>query len=416
VTDTDLPHLLISTVLFLAAALTGGRLFEYLRMPRVVGEIVSGIALGPSLLGWLFPGASAWLFGDVGSRPLPFLYWTGVILLMFISGFRIQRKLSADDRKTIAVIFVFAAILPFALGFVAPLVLDLNPYMGSGTSPFAFQIVFGVAVAVTSIPVISKIFLDLGIIGSRFAKLVLASATLEDLALWSALSVATALALSGSTGSAPVDVWKISTVVATTLGFLGLSFWLGPRLLAAVSRHRLNPFSRSFPIAYMLGICLLFAGAASLLGVNVIFGALLAGVAVGVLSDDRFSQVKDRISEVSLSFFVPIYFALVGFEIDLIRHFDPMLTLVFIAATSIAKMGGTFVAARLTRVSHLASFNLAVAMNTRGGPGIVLASVALAAGIIEEKFYVTLVLAAIITSLASGVWFRFVIRRGWPLY
>jgi len=108
VTDADLPQLPILVVLVLATAITAGRLFEYLRMPRVIGEIIAGIILGPSLLGWLFPETSAWLFGDTVSRPLPSLYWSGLILLTFVSGFRIQRELSADNRRMIVVIFLFS--------------------------------------------------------------------------------------------------------------------------------------------------------------------------------------------------------------------------------------------------------------------------------------------------------------------
>ena len=203
---------------------------------------------------------------------------------------------------------------------------------------------------------------------------------------------------------------------AITLGFLAVSLWLAPLLLKALDGTRINIISRSSPTGYTLAICFIFSALAAALGINAIFGAFVAGIAVGALPDETFSEVKRRIADVSLAFFVPIYFALVGLKIDLPRFLDPMFTANFIILTTMVELGAVILAARLIGKTPLTSFNLGMAMNTRGGPGIVLASVALSFGIINGVFFVTLVLAAVITSLASGAWFRLLLRRGLPLY
>lgn len=417
-TEVELSRLFLALVSLLIAALGTGYVFERLKMPRVVGEITGGLVLGPSVLGGLAPDAHQWLFAAAAGQRLALdvFYWVGLVLLMFISGFRIQRNLSRDDRRTILVILVAATVPPFALGIAAPSVFDLSSYVGSAANPLAFQLVLGIAVAVTSIPVISKIFLDLGIIETRFAKIVLGCATLQDLLLWTVLAIATGLASGGSIAETQASAWTLARTTGVTLVFLGLALWLLPRYLPVASELRFNIVSRASPTGYTLAVCFVFAALASVLGINVIFGAFIAGIAVGALANDRFAEVKARIADVSLAFFVPIYFALVGLKIDLPRFFDPLFTLNFIVLTTAIEIGCVFASARWIGKTALTSFNLGMAMNTRGGPGIVLASVAYGFGIIDGTFFVTLVLAAVLTSLVSGAWFRSVLTRGLPLY
>jgi Kef-type K+ transport system membrane component KefB len=165
----------------------------------------------------------------------------------------------------------------------------------------------------------------------------------------------------------------------------------------------------------MLLICFIFAFAANALDVNLVFGALLAGIVMGLMPQEHFGKAKEHIKDLSLAFFVPIYFALVGLKIDLVYHFVLVFFLGFmIFATTFAALG-TLSALKLAKMDWLSSVNISVAMNARGGPGIVLATIAFDLGIINQTFFVTLVLVAIVTSLLAGYWFRYVISRGWPL-
>ena len=132
-------------------------------------------------------------------------------------------------------------------------------------------------------------------------------------------------------------------------------------------------------------------------------------------SDEKISSVKIHIKEFGMGFFTPIYFAVVGLKVDLVHHFDMLFFFGFLSFAVIVKTLGTVIVARAARQDWLSSINLGVAMNTRGGPGIVLATVAFDLGIINETFFSALVLIAIVTSLVAGYWLRFVLSRGWNL-
>ncbi len=274
----------------------------------------------------------------------------------------------------------------------------------------ALKIIIAIAVAVTSIPVISKIFIDLDIMKTRFARIVLATATIHDIILWVALAIAT-----GLVSTTAISASGITSTVLITFAFFGVALFVMPRLIKYSNTLRYNLLIKSSVSGYTLFICFFFAAIASILDVNIVFGAFLAGVIVGMMPNEKFGKVKENIKEFSLSFFIPIYFAVVGLKLDLIHHFDVMFFLGFLLFATVFETFGTLLAAKIIKKDWLSSFNLAVAMNTRGGPGIVLATVAFDMGIISETFFVTLVMIAILTSLLAGYWFKIVLTKGWEL-
>jgi Kef-type K+ transport system membrane component KefB len=154
---------------------------------------------------------------------------------------------------------------------------------------------------------------------------------------------------------------------------------------------------------------------AGALGVSLVFAAFLAGFAVVHTKRRLFAEALDAIGKVSFAFFVPLYFAIVGLKLDLVRGFSLGMVLVFIAGSCVVKILSVSLAGRCAGFRGLDLINLAITTNARGGPGIVLASVAFDAGIISPKFYTTLILAAVLTSQMAGAWLDYVLRRGWPL-
>ena len=389
-----------------------GYLFHKFKLPRVIGEIFGGLLLGPTVLGHIFPQAHDWLFNAFAEegKLISIIYWFGLILLMFISGFEIQKKFSSDDRKIIGTVLIGATVMPFLAGWVAPYIYDFSPYIGPKNNTLALQIVIAIAVAVTSIPVISKIFIDLNILQTRFSKVVLAAATVQDIILWIALAIAT-----GLVSSASVSMANIVFSVFVTILFFIMALTIMPRLIKLSNSLRYNLLIKSSVSGYVLFICFLFSALASILNVNIVFGAFLAGIVIGLMPAERFEKEKSHIKEIGMAFFIPIYFAIVGLKLDLIRHFDLKFFLLFLAFSSVFEIIGTLLISKSVTKNWLSSFNLGVAMNTRGGPGIVLATVVFDLGIINETFFVTLVLAAIVTSLGAGYWFKYVLSKGWDL-
>jgi Kef-type K+ transport system membrane component KefB len=405
-TDAELARLFLALVLLLSAALAGGHLCERVGLPRVIGEIGGGLIVGPSGLGVVAPGAEAWLFRgfETQSALLSTFYWLGLILLMFTAGFRVRPELPAAERRLVVWLVASSVLLQFPFGFLAA------PAFASGRAgdPLAFAIVLGIAVAVTSIPVISRIFIDLGAMDSGFARVVLAAASVQDLLLWIALAVATGLQ-QGTTGG--VDKLQVAAI---TVAFALFSVALGPPLLRHAGRMTGGKFTEASLTGYTLLVCLIFVAMASLIGVNVIFGALLAGLIIGRFPAAAFGPVKQRISDISLWFFVPIYFALVGHSLNLARDADASLILGFLLASSAAKLASVMAAARAPGRHFRHALDLGMAMNTRGGPGIVLASVAHAAGIVDGRMFLALLLASVLTAVAAGWWFRRRRAEGWP--
>ncbi len=408
----ELTRFFFALVLLLLSSLWFGYIFKKFKMPKVIGEILGGLVLGPSLLGYLAPDAYNWIFEAFNEegKLISTIYWIGLVLLMFVSGFEIKTSFTKGDKKLIIAILLGSTVIPFLAGWFAPTVYDFTPYLGVKGNLLALKIIIAIAVAVTSIPVISKIFIDLNIMSTRFSKIVLATATVQDVILWVALAIATGL-VSGTAVSAS----NITSTIVITLIFFVVALFVMPNLIRFTNKLRYNLLIKSSVSGYTLSICFVFAALASILDVNIVFGAFLAGVVIGTMPDQKFGKVKENIKEISLAFFIPIYFAVVGLKIDLIHHFDIIFFLGFLLFTTIFESFGTLAAARIVKKDWFSSFNLAVAMNTRGGPGIVLATVAFDMGIINETFFVTLVMIAILTSLLAGYWFKFVLTKGYEL-
>ncbi|WDZ80811.1 cation:proton antiporter (plasmid) [Ensifer adhaerens] len=397
--DAETARFFLSLVLLLVAALAGGQLFERLKMPRVIGEIAGGIVLGPSVLGAISPEAHKSLFAAFPAQTalLTAFYWFGLVLLMFTAGFKVQAEGVGGAGRIVVALVVGALMIPFAFGY-AGASLFADTQLGD---PFAFKLVMGIAAAVTSIPVISRIFLDLGLMGTPFARNVIGAATIQDLILWTILAVATAV----QHGEAANAV-GIGRVVAITLGFVLASLFFAPAVVRALRRWIIGKFSEAPFTGYTMLLCLIFVAVASLLNVNIVFAALVAGLVMARFPSRHLAPVKQHIADIAIWFFVPIYFALVGQRLNLAQEFDAGLTVLFISMSTAIKLLSCTLAARTADCDWARAFDYGVAMNTRGGPGIVLASVAHAAGIIDGRMFTALVLASILTSFGTGLWLR----------
>ncbi len=246
-TNLELTRFLFAIVLLLASSHFFGYLFQRFKIPRVIGEIFGGLVLGPTFLGFLSPDIYTWVFNAFGAegKLLSSIYWLGLVLLLFISGFEIQNSYSKEDGKIILSVLIGGTIIPFIAGWIVPNFYDTSRLVGTENNVTALKIIIGIAVAVTSIPVISKIFIDLKIIHTRFAKIILTAATVEDVILWIALAVATSLV-----SSQVVALSEIFLTVLLTGAFFGISLLIVPKLVTVIKRNyfrRLKCQSKIFP-------------------------------------------------------------------------------------------------------------------------------------------------------------------------
>lgn len=403
------PLVLLLSFLLVGAHLLG-YLFAKLRQPRVIGEILAGIALGPFVMGRWAAYSSALQLNVAAAEKkaaLDLLYWMGLLLLMFLSGAETKTLFQKQERKQIVWLAALGTCLPFLVMLAVASALPLAWFMGVKGDRISLLLVMGIAVAVTSIPVISRIFFDLKILHTRFARLVLGVAVLEDIGLWAVLAVATAMAASSG-----LPEKRIIIHIAVTLTYFVVAMAIAPRIFKRISKSRFNLLAINSPVTYTLLIAFTYIAIAGLMDVNLVFAAFLAGFAV---SRKRLREALEAVSSFSFAFFIPVYFALVGYSLIFDKTFSIPMLLAFLAGACILKLASVALGARMAGFQGLDVINLAVATNARGGPGIVLASVAFEAGIISSAFYTTLVLVAVLTSQAAGAWLEFVLRRGWPL-
>lgn len=418
----DLGHLIAATVVLLLAAHLIGGLAVRLRQPRVAGEILGGLLLGPTLLGLVAPGWHQALFKDGAATQtgLGIAYQLGLLLLMYCSGTELRALLSRHDRRPVLGIALVGNVVPFlaALGFLA--LYDTSRFLGPAGDRISFGLAFALAIAVTSIPVISRIMADLGILHTRFARVVLSVAVLEDLVIYVVLNFALARVaaanaeasgLLGVLGVQPAGPLGTGYYIVVTLAFFLLPVVAGPGLVQRLADWPGNLLNRASPIAFQLVFMLALAGLAAFLGVAPIFGALVAGILAGDLRG-RDLEARQAIAGVATGVVVPLYFAIVGLRLDLVGAFEPLFFLFLLGFACLVKSASCYAGARMVGEGRSGARNLAVALNARGGPGIVLASVVLDAGIIDDRFYTMLVLLALITSVIAGTWLEAVLKRG----
>jgi Kef-type K+ transport system membrane component KefB len=410
VTESDLGSILLVLLLLVGLAQLLGYAGVRLRQPKVIGEILAGVLLGPALLGRLAVARPLLKSMAQQASILTFLYWLGLLLLMFLSGAETRQLFRRDERRQVGWLTLVGTGLPFVLGLLLAPWLVRPSFAGPSGNRLSLIIILAVAVAVTSIPVVSKIFADLKILHTRFARLVLGVAVLEDIVLWLALAVATTVA-----GKATLDASKLACHLAATIAFFVLGLTIFPRTVKRINKLRINVVARQSPVGYTLAVLLAYCALAGALKVSLVFAAFLAGFAVVHKKRRLFHEALEAISKVSFAFFIPVYFAIVGYKLDLLHGLALGMLAAFILGSCLIKVASVSLAAWCAGFRGLDLINLAITTNARGGPGIVLASVAFEAGIISPKFYTTLVLAAVLTSQLAGAWLGYVLRKELPL-
>jgi Kef-type K+ transport system membrane component KefB len=410
VSNADLTSILFILLLLVGLAQLLGYVFVKLRQPKVVGEILAGVVLGPALMGRL-PFASGLTEATKHQvNILNFVYWLGLLLLMFLSGAETRQLFTREERREVGWLALVGTGIPFILALVLGPWLIVPALAGPNGNRISLIIILAIGAAVTSVPVVSKIFADLKILHTRFARLILGVAVLEDIVLWLALAVATAIA-----GQTVLHSREMAIHLIRTIAFFGLGLTIFPRVVKRINKSRFNVIAKHAPVAYTIAVLLGYCVVAGALDVSVVFAAFLAGFAVVHKKRRLFSDSLDAIGKVSFAFFIPAYFAIVGLKLDLVRGLSLSMMAAFIAGSCVVKILSVSLAGRLAGFRGLDLINLAITTNARGGPGIVVASVAFEAGIISPKFYTTLVIAAVLTSQMAGAWLDYVLRRGWPL-
>ena len=404
----DLSHLLLQLITILVSARLAGRAVRLIGQPAVVGEMIAGIALGPSLLGTVAPAISAALFPRESLAPLAALSQLGVLLFMFVVGLRLDLTL-LRSRARAAVSTSYASIaLPFAMGAaLAPL---LHPTLAPpGVSLLPFALFLGAAMSVTAFPVLARILTERGLLGTRIGSIAIASAAVDDVTAWSILVAVVAVARGSTTEGSP-GMQFLTTVLLTGAYVLLLST-AGRRLLTALA-DRATERGAAVTVQLTSAAIIVALGSAWVterLGVHALFGAFLAGTVMPRTawgeSPSLATQIADRIEDVVGAVLLPIFFALTGLSTSIALVSGAGLwgicALILLLAVG-GKLGGSAIAARLSGLSWREAFAIGALMNTRGLMELVILNVGLEIGVISPTLFAMMVLMALLTTAMTS--------------
>lgn len=383
-------------VVLLASRLTG-RLFRLMRQPQVIGEMVAGILLGPSLLGWLWPAAYAALFPKGSLEYLHALSHVGLLLFLFIVGLELNVAGLRDGSRA-AVFTSHASIAaPFALGFALAQFL-YAPLAPQGVPLSVFALFLGAAMSVTAFPVLARILADRGLARTAFGAIALACAAVDDVTAWCILAGIVVLARAGSQTT---SLWfTIAGLLAFALTMIFAVRPLLRRFLPAF--HKTNRISDD-RLAMILAIALLAGLATEFLGIHLLFGAFLAG-AVMPKHEAFTTHLTERLQPITVVLLLPLFFAFNGLRtsIGLVSGAEMWIYCALITGVAVAgKFGGSMLGARLAGLHWRESMALGALMNTRGLMELVILNIGLDIGVISPALFSMMVLMALITTFMT---------------
>ena len=399
---------IMSLLVQLSVMLMMGRLFaeaaRKIKQPAVIGEILAGIILGPTILGMIQPDWFHGLF-PVGSSSLVLdgFVQVAVVLLLFIAGLEVDLHIVLQQGRQALYTSTFGLIIPFALGFIFPYFFP--EFFGSQdrSRHLAFSLFMGTAMAITALPVIARILMDLNIFKSRMGMLVISSAMINDLIGWLIFSV-----VLGMIGKEQ-NMSLLNTVLLTvgfTLTMLTVGRGLINRGLPWINRKLAWPGGL---LSLALALCFLAAAFTEYIGIHGVFGAFIVGVALGD-SEHMSERAKEIVHQFINNIFAPLFFVAIGLKVNFISNFDWQLTLAIIVIAFAGKIIGSGWGTRLGGFTWRESLAAACGMNARGAMEIILGLVALENGLINEKVFVSLVIMALVTSMSSGPLMKWLLK------
>lgn len=387
--------LLLQIIVILTVARLVGGVFRHIGQPQVIGEIVAGILLGPSILGALWPEAFAFLFPEESIAFIEILSEFGLILFMFTIGMELRpAEIKSQFRKAF-IISQSGIFIPFILGMLLTLFLYDPTSFHVPYLPLA--LFMGIAMSITAFPVLARIIQERGMSRTHLGSLALNTAAVADIAAWLLLAAVMAIIQSGSITSALFNFLFLILYIALFFGVIR------PLFALVGSVYNKNELVNKTLVAVIFILVLVSAYLTNLLSMHALFGAFMVGLIMP--DDNKFRHViTEKVEDVSLSIFLPLFFVSSGLrtELGLINSgaLWALLTLLVVVAI-VGKVGGTYIAARLCNISKKESLYLGAFMNTRGLMELVVLKIGLDLGVLPPVIFVLLVMMTLITTLMT---------------
>ncbi len=392
----EIISLFLGIALMLGTARLMGELFRRFRLPAVVGEILAGILIGKTLLGKLAPGFYEWMFPIVtkSTVSLDALILLGVTFLLLIAGLELDLSSVWKQGRSVIWMSLFNMLCPFALGFsLAWLFPSLFGKTGGG---FVFYLFMGIALSITALPIIAKILMDMNIFHSDFGMMVLTSALIIDLFGWLLFSVLIQLMETGAF-STLIILKTAGLTLAVSLLILTALRYLINRTLPWIQANTEWPGG---VIGFIIILGLIFSALAEAIGLHAIFGAFLAGIAIGD-SEHLREHTREVINQFISNIFAPLFFVSIGLRIDFVQSFNPLLVLILLMIAFAGKIGGSLLAGRISGMRLRESLSVGSAMSASGTMQIILGLTAMEFKVINNEIFVAIVIMAVVTTVMS---------------
>ncbi len=393
-----LGRLFLQLFIIVVAAALAGSLATRLGQPAVVGEMVVGILLGPSLFGLVAPHAFHFVFAPSTLESLRLFSQIGVCLFMFAVGMELDVSKLKRQVKTAIVVSHSSIVIPYLLGVT--LALFLYPYLGApGASFTSFALFMGISMSITAFPVLVRILKDRGLFKTSLGATATACAAVDDVTAWTILAFVVAVARATSVGGAAFSLGLVVVFVALMLMVVrpSLPRWIGREGIE-------QPEPSKVTIAIVLAVVLISAFCTELIGIHALFGAFLAGVIMPQIAGFR-DKLTVRVENLAAVLLLPVFFVFTGLrtQINLLGGAqDWTMCAVIIAVATVGKLGGSALAARLTGMDTRTSLQLGALMNTRGLMELIALNIGYDMGILSQRIFAMLVIMALVTTIMTG--------------
>lgn len=399
------PDVLLSVLLALAIVIIVGRVlgkaFAYVGQPPVIGEVVAGILLGPSLLG---AEVSAFILPPTVAPILGVVAQLGIILYMFVIGLELNAKLLMDRLHTTVATSHTSILVPFLLG--ALLSLPLYTRLSSSDVPFtSFALFMGVAISITAFPVLARILTDLRLVNTELGVVALGCAAIDDVTAWCLLAFVSGFAKS----QVSQGLW----VIAGALSYITFMFFVIRPVLKRASRGWKTESQAKGATTILIVGLLVSAQITEAIGIHAAFGAFLLGAVIPYDSPVARAFIK-QFEPVITVLFLPAFFALTGMrtQVNLVSGLDQwLICLLIILVATVGKFGGSLVAARLTGLGWREAAALGTLMNTRGLMELIVLNIGLDLRVISPTLFAMMVLMALTTTMTTSPVLRLLIRQ-----
>jgi Kef-type K+ transport system membrane component KefB len=399
-THHELIVFLLAISVMLIFSRIAGELGKKLKLPVVMGELLVGIVLGPTILGMVAPDVFAYLFPRTGNVTYAFdgLFSLSVVMLLFVAGMEVQLPLVLKQGKVAIYTSVSSMVIPFFTGFAVawyfPAVFDIG--MDPKTH-LLFSLFLGTALSISALPVIARILMDMNMFKTRLGMIIIASAMVNDLFGWLLFSFI--LNLSVNHGDSSMG---LGYTILYILGFGFFMLTIGKKII-----DKSLPWIQtklSWPggvLAISLGVCMLCAAFTESINLHAILGAFIAGIAIGD-SVQLHEKAREIIHQFVTNFFAPLFFVSIGLKVNFIQNFDALIVTIVILLAFVGKVTGASLGAYWGGLKRREALVVGFGMNARGAMEIILGTLALNAGLISTKVFVALIIMALVTSLSSG--------------